>query len=88
MVISVGCKRKGLSSFLGGQSVHRLNIFDIVIFFGGNSQRGCRLLAVFAEELHYLSALSQEVSITGVTQGNRELLPSPNSPDLHQTQIQ
>ena len=32
--------------------------------------------------------LSEEVSNTGVTQGNRELLLHPNSHDSDQTQIQ
>ena len=32
--------------------------------------------------------LSEEVSTTGVTQGNLELLLPPNSPDSHHTQIQ
>ena len=47
MVISVGCNHKGLSSFLGGQSVHRLNIFDIVIFFveTANVAVGCWLFS-------------------------------------------
>ena len=30
----------------------------------------------------------KKVSTAGVTQGNLELLLSPNSPDSHQTQIQ
>ena len=32
--------------------------------------------------------LSEEVSTTGVTQGNLKLLLHPNSSDSHQTQIQ
>ena len=32
--------------------------------------------------------LSEEVSTTGVTQGNLELVLRPNSADSHQTQIQ
>ena len=32
--------------------------------------------------------LSEEVSTTGVTQGNLKLLLRPNSPDSHQKQIQ
>ena len=32
--------------------------------------------------------LSEEVSTTGVTQGNLELLLRPNSADSHETQIQ
>ena len=33
MVSTAGCKHKGPSLFLGGQSVHRLKVFDIVNFF-------------------------------------------------------
>ena len=35
-----------------------------------------------------MSTLSEEVSTTGVTQGNLELLLPPNSPDSHHTQIE
>ena len=50
MVSTAGCNHKGPSLFLGGQSVNRLNVFDIANFFA-ETVNMFRPVAVFAEEL-------------------------------------
>ena len=50
MVGTAGCNHKGPSLFLGGQSVNRLNVFDIANFFA-ETVNMFRPVAVFAEEL-------------------------------------